>query len=288
MKQAFYVAVLLFGAFLFLFYWQSIVDLTVNHTAALLVTIVLSGVAACLQSFNFLLLFDQKRRPPLIPTIEMWSASQLLNYVAPFQPGIGLRAVFLKSFNIGIAETLQQTARWSLITIWWAMGLFASVADVIDDSRLNIVGSLALFVFFTAPVALFIIKLLENKPFIPKKLQQSAVLRQVSVWVVLLCLLQVLLLAVTYTVVYNLVGIDLKYSEGLIVACTLILASLISITPNGVGITDVVVGAVAYRSGAAAELSIALPFLLRLGHVLSCVSVIIICRFATYLKKGSS
>ena len=78
--------------------------------------------------------------------------------------------------------------------------------------------------------------------------------------------------------VFEAVGFKISIESSLLLACGVLLSTLLPLLPNGLGTGDGVIGLVAINTGMDAGGVVAAITLLRLAHIVACVSVAALSR----------
>ena len=187
---------------------------------AVLLGTVLANVA--LTGLMFSVLMSRYGRVGVLEMQALIAAAALANFL-PLRPGLFGRAAYHKAFNdIPVAATFKVTLMAMALSVtiaaYLAMALFTAGHTTIQ-----------LWVMVAVPVPV---------------LAAAAVLRRSRAIVVagLLRYVEVILLAVRYHVAFALIGSPIEHASALTISCVSLVATLVPLTGNGLGLREWAVG----------------------------------------------
>jgi len=287
-KTAIYISVLLMYIAIITYHWDAISRSLFNHPVTILYALILSTIGIAIQAYNFTDLLGSKVKIQFLSTYRMWAMSNLINYIAPFQPGLVARGIYFKSHSISYSKTLHTTLRQLLLSLWIGTGILALFLPyqsmLTNYLKLSAAG---VFLFF-----LFII-FYNNSELIKKYLPQRY-LRNVqplftrpSMTQIIFIISQYILIALCYFLVLSEFQLTVTIPSVFLLAVIIILSTIISITPNNIGLQELIIGTAVYKMGAIDVYIISIPVIFRTAHILSC-GIILLFTSIISLKKQAS
>lgn len=284
-KTAIYISVLFMYIVIIAYHWDAISKSFFNYPMALLYALILSIIAIAIQAYNFTDLLGSKVKIQFLSTYRMWAMSNIINYIAPFQPGLVARGIYFKSHSISYSKTLHTTLRQLLLSLWIGIGILALFLPyqsmLTHYLKLSAAG---IFLFF-----LFII-FYDNSELIKKYLDHRY-LRNVrtlfakpSITQIIFIIIQYILVALSYYLVLSEFQLAVTMAWVFLLAVIIILSTIISITPNNIGLQELIIGTAVYKMGAVDAYIISIPIIFRTAHILSC-GIILLFTSINGLKK---
>ena len=271
----------LFGSLIY-FRWEVIKDALADHYLVVIYATVLSIIAISLQAMNFLQLLDSPFKPKYFSMSRIWALSNLANYLAPFQPGLAVRMIFLKQHGVSAWITTRTTVRQLQLSIWAAVGLFALAGVFNKIFAVKIMAATSAAIFILWPLILLLTKLLvlgkcENYKIIKKfRAEFEDLLAPMPLNKFVLPIVQYLIIAVSVFIVYRDFGADIFWYDALLIAVATSISALFSITPNNFGIQELLLGYSAHVTGLSVNDAISIAVLYRLVHLGSCSTILLL------------
>ncbi len=253
----------------------------VEHYPVLILIACVIFVSMALQAYNFLQLLGMGKRIPLVKVWRLWAVANLANYLGPLQPGLAVRAVYFKSRGISVLETTRTTLRQLLLSLWVASGLTV-VGLFHEDALVRLFSAGGCIVFLLAP---WIISGLQaayrptnGDSGVAGLVRSLLGLGRLGMPVYRLWpfVLQYLLMAVNLFAVYNEFGVVLGLDESILFAVIFALTALFSITPNNLGLQELLLGSVAHWGGLSAGEALSVAVICRAAHMVACVFVVLV------------
>ena len=260
--------------------WRQVFAAFSEHYPVLLVVASIVVVSLALQAYNFLQLLGVERRIPFLQAWHTWAIANIVNYLGPLQPGLAVRLAYFKSFGVPVIETTRATLRQLVFSTWIASGM--TVFGLLSDDagiRLFAAGGCLVFVM---------------SPWIVASLKSVICNANGSTWVcglirplLDLCrlgmplfklwpfVMQYLLMALNLYVVYNEFGVDLKVEEAILLAVVFALSTLVALTPNNLGVQELLLGSVAYWGGMSGGDALSMTIFIRVAHLIACTFVVV-------------
>lgn len=272
-------------------YFDILIDAVQSHYVLLLILSALSMVAIFLQASNYLDMLEYEREISLYGVYKMWAHANLVNYLAPFQPGLIIRALYFKKYEINYLDTGITSLRQCYISL--VIGLLFLAILVPSSTSILLVIKLLLIVSFILGVLFFYIDIspvLKLVPLPNLELYSSRVLVVPTCKQLTMIVLQYLIIGFAYYLMFMEFGHNLSIGNALLLSSSTILTTLFSIFPNGVGIQEVIVGSMAYYLSPESAIFVAIPFILRTSHIISCLLILVLvtlcCLIANTAKKN--
>jgi len=287
-KTAIYISVLFTYVVIITYHWDAISKSLFNHPLAILYALVLSIIAIAIQAYNFTDLLESKVKIQFLSTYRMWAMSNIINYIAPFQPGLVARGVYFKSHSISYSKTLHTTLRQLLLSLWIGAGILALFLPyqsmLTNYLKLSAAG---IFLF-----CLFII-FYDNSELIKKYLPYrylrnvQTLFSRPSISQTTFIIIQYILVALSYYLVLSEFQLTATMPWVFLLAVTIILSTIISITPNNIGLQELIIGTAVYKMGAIDAYIISIPIIFRTAHILSCGFILLLTSIISLKKQAS-
>lgn len=278
-----YISLVFIFVYICYTHWSVITEALIEHYIILFKLSGLSMLSIYCQSINYIDMMKDNRRIDtrgikVLGVYAMWAQSNLVNYVAPFQPGIMLRALYFKKYGIGFLETGLVSIRQSYISLILGVFILAIFLPV-HTYEFYIAKGLVVFIFLSCVLTFFlsdvIVKLVTSKPRFEKIGRIISVVLEIpTLKQIFFILIQYIIIAYTYYLIFHSFDYHLTYEYSLLLSSATILTTLLSIFPNGLGIQEAIIGSVAYYIDSDTARYVAIPFMLRLSHVISCITII--------------
>lgn len=212
-------------------------------------------------------------------SLSLIAISNFLNYLAPARPGLIAKALYLKTEkNVSIAtySAISWTNALLMILVCGVLGIIAITASSLHryDYALALY-SIALGAGLFATLFLFL-----NIPQIPIRgrvsrffnsivaaVQTTRTNRELVVRLTLLLIVQYIAASAVIFVTYHALGLHLSMFNAIAVAAFSTLSSMLSITPNNLGVQELIIGLVSVTFGLDFTHGLLAGGLLRLVHV---------------------
>ncbi len=251
-------------------YADSLYSAVIHHYKAILYATALLTVGIFIQTTNYLGLLDKKHNISLLPTTKVWSISILFNYIAPFQAGLLIRAKYFNSKGVSYADSTATVLRQLHYSIWIALGLCSLTIPVVDNKTMLFkIACAVLFLswlIFISPIKK-ILKRYRDKRFVQFSLDALKVptFKQLT-----LSFTHYMIIACLFYMLLNEFNIPSTFTYSIFLSAIVVAASLIAITPNNLGIQELLIGYLIYNVGATSHEYVTLPFILRISGILAC------------------
>lgn len=287
-KTAIYISVLFMYIVTIVYYWDAISKSLINYPMALLYALGLSIIAIAIQAYNFTDLLGSEVKIQFLSTYRMWAMSNIINYIAPFQPGLVARGIYFKSHSISYSKTLHTTLRQLLLSLWVGIGILALFLPY--QSMLTYylkLSAAGIFLFF-----LFII-FYDNSELIKKYLPHRylsnvrTLFARPSIAQIIFIMIQYVLIALCYYLVLSEFRLTVSMPSVFLLAVAIILSTIISITPNNIGLQELIIGSAVYKMGAIDAHIISIPIIFRTAHILACGVILLLPSIISLKKKAS-
>ncbi len=247
---------------------------------------VISGVAIFIQSASFREIQPSgSSRLSWVELTRIWSFSGAVSVIAPVFAGLATRTTLL----VEAGMTLSACAATSVRQIWLGLEyalLFGGVAGFfIEYPGIELLAA----VLLVAGVVMILLRIygaaLQSKSQL-KSLRWIEVLRapvmgRAHPWYAA----QVGVMAAIYYVVFNGLGATMGWQEATLLSTVTILASLIVVIPNGLGVMDVLWVIVARESGLGLNESVALAVIVRLAYLMAAVMIWVVLSYARNVMR---
>lgn len=219
-------------------------------------------------------LLSREPRLPLWRLVGIWAAGGLSSFVAPLVAGLAVRVLLLKRQGLRVRQAAAATLRQTLFNIEVALAVAAGVLIVNPWPRFEwlgwLIGGLWCTAIVTRRVAVHLAGTWarDNRLRHLPPLFTSPPLRA-QPWL----LGQVAAMAINYWAVFLLLGNPLPPSEALLLAAVTIMAGVVVVVPNGLGILDALWVWVAGQKGMGLGEAVGLALVLRLGYMAAAASL---------------
>lgn len=276
-----FVGVVALLAALMVIYRVEIITAFSSHYPVLLFVAVIVVVSLALQAYNFLQLLGADRKIPFLPAWQTWATANIVNYLGPFQPGLAVRLAYFRSFGVPVIETTRTTLRQLVLSTWIASGLTV-VGLASEDAGIRLFAAGGCLVFVLSP---WIASGL--RAAIPEGAGSSRIFTLIRP-LLDLCridmplfrlwpfVMQYILMALCLYAVYNEFGVRLEAEEAILLAVVFALSTLIAITPNNLGVQELLLGSVAYWGGMSGGEALAMALVIRVAHLVACAFVLLL------------
>lgn len=277
-----YLALLVVSAGLVIHWWPELVSLWIGKRWTFLVTIGLMALGTFVQARNFVEFMSDRATSGISGLVRIWAVSTLVNYVAPFQAGMGVRIYQLHRQGIAVSDSLIGTIRQSIASIFVSM-LGVSVALLLIDTKSNAVYALVILSgLFAAFISRRVIVgwlggchwpiIAERKKWLLAAIQHMS-LRGVSGVVIQYGIGTFLTLFV-----YKEFGANIEIGQALLIACAVYVSALVAVLPGNLGILEGIYAVSGHALGLSLQESAALALLLRTAQVASCLLLLLLPR----------
>jgi len=271
-------------------HWNEFAELA-NKASYRMVAIIIACqiFLIALTGFPFKTLFSVLgTRLPAKEWISLSFASNFANYIAPFRPGLAIRYLFMRK---RYQSTLKEMA---LVTLSYSMVLFLVSAllvlallpffqspNIRQTSLLVFSGILVLIIFAALMVLIKYTKLLERLPEKILKFVNAllGIVRQRSVTLNLILQFIIInfLAALTYYFAFLAFSVPINMANILIIAPLTTLASVITLTPGNIGITESIVGLITSYGGGDFSTGFLVTSLVRVCNIVVSVGFGVFC-----------
>jgi len=281
LRRAGYVVLLVgIGAVLW-FSREGLLAVWRDHHWAFLVLAVLMMVGMLVQVLNFLHLLEWHERLAVRAAAHAWALATLLNYLAPFQPGLALRLAYFKSQGVPLSRTAATTLRQLHLSMWTAL-LVAGVAFCIKGGHSGWVAGLLLMVAFIAWPMVLAWSLpwlkawrwpawMETHRGSVEIAMTPLPLRKTFYFFV-----QHALGATLVLFAYREFGAALSPANAMLISVGVYLSSLVAILPNNLGLLEGLYILTARASGLDPITSLALALFIRGAHICACLAMALV------------
>ncbi len=239
-----------------------------------LVLFVLNGIGIVVQASSFKSIYPGDL--PLLSTrklVRIWSFSGMISVIAPVLAGLATRTTLLIQSGMSLSICVSTSARQLWLGLEYAFLLGGISGFFIDVYWVRLLA--AGFVVSWVVMILLRISRVEIQLLPESKLQRwlkmlkLPISNQAHLWFSL----QMLVMSAIYYVAYNGYGASIGWDEALLLSSITVLASLIVITPNGLGLMDVLWVVIAKELGLSLDESVSLAISIRLAYLLSATFV---------------
>jgi hypothetical protein len=202
----------------------------------------------------------------------IWVTSSLINYFLPFQSGTIARSLLMRKIGIPIIESGKQSARFILSNFTNAVILLL-IFSILHQNGINIKDTKLLIIFASTIILLFIIKEIKFK-------YNNLFSAYFGIFN------QIVISSMAYYTAFIFILNQTSIQKSILLTCSSIISSLISITPNGLGITEAF--AIFTNEILALDLTNIIPALifLRICHIITAIPICII--FIVFYSKINS
>lgn len=279
-----YIYKIIFSIVICIYIWLAIkyhaqlIAAITNYYHTLVLAILLSITSITIQTINYIEILNKKKRLKILPTVRIWSISSLTNYIAPFQPGLLVRAKYFKSLGIDYIDSSIGVIKQLHYNLWIAIGLISLTLPTNTLTLLICKYSLTI-IFLMWLLLLVPLKNITNK--ITNHRFESRInnfFRKPKPLQAGLCLLHYLVISSLFYFILEGFDLEVPFRNAVLLSTALVISSLASITPNNLGVQEAIIGLFVHAANAANFEYITLPFIIRLSHITACTLVIFIVR----------
>jgi hypothetical protein len=217
----------------------------------------------------------------LVQTWHTWAAANLANYLGPFQPGLAVRMAYFRGLGVPVVDTVRATLRQLVLSLWVGSGMTA-IGLFSNDAGIRLFAVFGCLLFIASP---WIASGL--RATIPSGYGNS---RIVSAFRSLLELcrigmpvyrlwpfvMQYILMAVCFYAAYNEFGVNLGADESILLAVIFAMSVLVALTPNNLGVQELLLGYVAFWGGLGGGEALGVALIFRVAHLLACGVVLLV------------
>lgn len=228
---------------------------------------IISGFGILVQAVSFQEVQPPNtHRLPLVELARIWSFSGVVSVIAPIFAGLATRTALLVRSGMTLSVCMTTTIRQIWMGLEYALLLGGLAAVFIE---LQGAGYLAIGMVLAGVVMSLVRVYGREKPLLflkaktvlgPLKDHFSA---RAHPWFVA----QMLTMTATYLVAFNGLEASIGFQEAMLLSAITILASIIVLTPNGLGVMDAVWVFVSMKAGLGLEKSVALAIIIRLAYL---------------------
>jgi hypothetical protein len=251
-------------------WWQELRSIWAQQWRTFLVTVAVMLLATVVQAHNFITFLGASI--PRWPFTRIWALSALSNYVAPLQPGIALRIVYLKNRGVSVRQGLLATWRQLSVSLWIAIGGLGGGLLLTGDSRGRWPGLALLLVWVAIPSLRVLLVAgmfgLQRPAWLirHRELLRDAA-NMISATAVAGVAVQYLLGTVLLYWVYMSFGAPIGIGQALVLACVVYVSSVVAIVPGNFGFLEMLYLLAGHGLGLSLSGSVALALLLRVSHI---------------------
>lgn len=263
---------LLVGAALVLviLWWKELHSIWVQHWGTFLVTTALMLLATVVQAHNFITFLGIE--VPRRAFTRIWALSALANYVAPLQPGIALRIVYLTRRGVSLEQGLLATWRQLTVSLWIALAGLGCGLLMTGDPRGRWPGAVLLLAWVCVPpLRQLLVAGLYRLQRPGWLLRRRELLREASSTVspiaVVGAAVQYLIGTLVLYWAYGSFGAPIGIGQALVLACVVYVSSIVAIVPGNFGFLEMLYVLGGHGFGMSVTAAAALALLLRLAHV---------------------
>ncbi len=236
--------------------WSILVVATSEPLTTLALAFGLGCLSLLIQAAGFRT-FPGIARIPAIVVSDIWCSAIIFNHIFPLAGGLGYRFVALKIKGVELRETGRATV--------WFLGssTYTSVAALVVIYLLS--QASPYLAVLTAALLVGLVPILyrqflsDQPPFIFIMIGYQVA--------------QIFVMGLVVIYGANLVGLDLSLTQGAVLGCVMRLGSLISLTPAGLGIQEVIIIGVLAAYGVTSSDSSSTAVMVRIVYLVSAVLV---------------
>lgn len=240
-----------------------------GNPGAFFAIMAITGLGLTVQAGAFrACLLSGEPRFPLWKLVGIWAAGGLSSFVAPFMAGLAVRVLLLKRHGMRMRQAAAATLRQSLFNVEVALAVAAGVLIVNPFPQFAwlgwMLGGLWCAGIVTRRIAIRLAGTWATQSrlrHLPRLITPLPLRTQP--WL----LGQVAAMALNYWAAFLLLGHPLTASEALLLAAITILAGVVVVVPNGLGVLDALWVWIAGQKGMGLAESVGLALVLRLGYV---------------------
>lgn len=209
------------------------------------------------------------RTPNRLEILRIWALSGAVSVAVPVFAGFGTRTSLLVHCGMPLGATLLTSLRQAWMGVEYALLLGAAAALFVDFSGKLWLAS-ALFAGWGCALAF---RRYAGKDKLTAQSRTGRLLEALATPVVASAhkwfLVQVLLMGATYYVAFHGFGAPVGWAEALLLATVTVLASLIVLVPNGLGVMDAIWVAAGMQMNMRLAQSVAFALTLRLSYLMA-------------------
>lgn len=205
--------------------------------------------------------------PGITDLIRIWSMSGAMSVVLPFFAGFGTRTTLLVQAGMPLSATLTTSGRQAWMGLEYALligGLAAPFLDYVWKIWLAIV-------LLSGWATMFILRVFAGKWEIAPHTKITRLLQTISSPIPLNAHIwfsaQIAMMSMTYFAAFNGFGADLSWADVLALSALTVIASLVILIPNGMGVMDTIWVAVGTKASLTLSASVAFALTLRLSYL---------------------
>lgn len=278
-RYAAYVLLLVSTGVLVFAWWEDLVRAWSGQPWTFVAAMIGMAGGTWLQALNFRSFLPGRAGLTLSPLVRVWAAGSLANYLGPFQPGLALRVLWLRRYEISMSDSLAASWRQVSASVWISLAGAAAGLLMLDASRHVLTASLLVAVFALAwtlhgPLFTWI-----------SRLQAPVWLARRRAWVGALAggysrqglcgvVLQYFVATLLILYVYRRFGVDIHPAYAVLMACAVYVSSLVAVLPGNFGVLEGIYVAGGYALGLDVRESTALALFLRGAHIASCLALL--------------
>ena len=276
LKGLVFLTALLVGAWFLYRYRASVLSAVVEHRTELIALVFLNFAMIAVQAANFLNLLDAKGSLSYRKTLYTWALGGLVNYLGPLQPGLALRIALFKLQGVTAGRSLVTTVKQLHLSIWTGVAIVGLALAFRPRVEARWAGvTLALMATLWVPAASLVHNCLKRwrspvrwrAGLVQAVASGLAIPRFVDLWYFLA---QHSIAALAVLIVYRGFGAGIGMGDAYVIAVVATLSGLISLTPNNLGLQELILGYAAWQGGLGVADATAIAALFRIAHVLSC------------------
>ncbi|HLI18172.1 MAG TPA: lysylphosphatidylglycerol synthase domain-containing protein [Rhodanobacteraceae bacterium] len=273
-----YLLLMVTAVVLVAIWWPVLVRIWREQSLTFLGAVLVMICATFVQARNFLTFLDVEHRVRLWHFAPVWALSALANYVAPLQPGIAVRVVWLSRRGVSVPEGLLATWRQLVVSVWIALIGLVGGLMLTGDPR-GRWPALALGVVWLAMFALrkLWLKWLDRLARPAWLVQRKQLLHRAATGIRLSGLAGVVVQYALGTLllywVYTRFGAAIGVGQALILTCLVYVSSMLALLPGNLGIMEAIYMLGGHGFGLSVATSGALAILVRVAHVVANVIV---------------
>lgn len=246
----------------------------INNWKVFLSVMCISAAGIVVQALSYRSLSTTgKATPTPLEIIQIWSMSGALSVALPLLAGFGARTALLVQRGMPLTGTLLTSARQAWMGLEYALVIGAIAANFIDYEKKNwVVAALGLSWLFMVAFRVFAQKSAicaknqsENKFQRLHQSLSSPITTTAHIWFAI----QMLLMGAIYYIAFHGFGANVNLAFAFLLASITVLASLIIIIPNGMGIMDGIWVMIGIHSNLELAQSVAFALTLRLSYLAS-------------------
>lgn len=258
-----------------------------QHWQTFLAVMAVSAIGIVVQACSFGAVASQGAQVPKpLLLVRIWSFSGALSVIVPIFAGLGTRTALLVRSGMTLSASLFASARQAWMGLEYALMLGAAAAAFTDFS-----GKIWLVLgLFCAWFVLVLVRhyshrahhgavILNNRAQRIFNALSAPILIRAHLW----SAVQVLLMGLSYYTAFHGFGIDIGWAGSLLLAAITVLASLVVLVPNGMGVLDALWVAVGMSASLHLTQSVAFALTLRLSYFAAAILVWVAVSLGIYL-----